>query len=49
MLRIATWHEHMRQLFEEAATQSGTPIPVSQPFPPEEWRSPEEKTATAGM
>jgi hypothetical protein len=49
MLRIAAWHEHMRQLFEEAATQSGTPIPVSQPFPPEEWRSPEEKTATAGM
>jgi hypothetical protein len=40
MLRIAAWHEHMRQVFEEAATQSGAPIPVSKPFPPEGWRRP---------
>jgi hypothetical protein len=49
MLRIAAWHEHLRQVFEEAATQSGAPIPVSQPFPPKGWRSPEETTPTAGM
>jgi hypothetical protein len=35
MLRTAAWHEHMRQVFEEAATQSDAPIPVSQPFPPD--------------
>jgi hypothetical protein len=49
MLRTAAWHEHMRQVFEEAATQSGAPIPVSQPFPPKGWRIPEEKTAKVGM
>ena len=43
MLRTAAWHEHMRQVFEEAATQSGSPIPVSQPFPPKDCEFPKKR------
>jgi hypothetical protein len=42
MLRIASWHEHMRQVFEEAAARPESPLPISQPFPPKDWMGPEK-------
>ena len=42
MLRIASWHEHMRRVFEEAAARPESPLPISQPFPPKGWMGPEE-------
>jgi len=42
MLRIASWHEHMRRVSEEAAARPESPLPISQPFPPKGWMGPEE-------
>jgi hypothetical protein len=41
-LRIASWHEHMGRVFDEAAARPETPLPISQPFPPKGWMGPEE-------
>jgi hypothetical protein len=48
MLRIAAWHDHMRQVFEDAATQSGGAVPISQPFPPNGWQNPRRKICHDG-
>ena len=37
MLRIAAWHDHMNQMFENAANRPWEPIPRSSPFPPPAW------------
>jgi hypothetical protein len=37
MFRIADWHDHIRQTFEEAADRPWAPIPKSSPFPPPGW------------
>jgi hypothetical protein len=49
MLRIAAWHEHMRQVFEDAADRSESPLPMSQPFPPEGWLGPQDMAHTASQ
>src|SRR4051794_19986623 len=37
MIRIATWHQHMRRGFEQAAERPEMPLPSDLPFPPERW------------
>jgi hypothetical protein len=37
MLRIAAWHDHMRQRYEDAALRPWDQIPKSLPFPPRNW------------
>jgi hypothetical protein len=37
MLRIATWHDYMKQMFVSAANRPWEPIPKSSPFPPPGW------------
>ena len=38
MLRIAAWHDHMRQTFENSANRPWEPIPKSVPSPPSYWK-----------
>jgi len=40
MLRIAEWHEHMRNELERAARDPDGPFPRSHPFPPKSWIAP---------
>jgi hypothetical protein len=37
MLRIAAWHDHMKEMFENAADRPWETIPKSSPFPPLGW------------
>jgi hypothetical protein len=37
MLKIAAWHDHMKQIFEDAANRPWEPIPKSSPLPPADW------------
>lgn len=39
MIRIADWHDQMRQMFESAANRPWEPIPASSPFPPPTWHA----------
>ncbi len=38
MLRIAAWHDHMRQVFQNAAERPWEQIPTSRPVPPANWQ-----------